>query len=108
GVSSVWSRLAHVPGHAGTAQRRTRQSDRNGIFSRDNADTDCSAQPDTIFRKHRFVFVESLRKVVDELADVFIEVVVSIVGHAADAPRVTRQTRAKLSLKYFQDLFALA
>ena len=47
-------------------------------------------------------------KVVDELADVFVEIVVSIVGHAADAPRMTRQTRAKLSFEDLQNLFAFA
>jgi hypothetical protein len=56
--------------------------------------------------RHRFVFVESLREVVNELADVFIEVVVSIVWHAADAPRVTRQAGAKLSFEDLQNLFA--
>ena len=74
----------------------------------DNADANSAAQPDAILGKHRFVLVEPLREVVDELAHVFIEIVVSIVWHAADAPRVTRQSRAKLPFENLQNLFAFA
>src|SRR6185437_10576175 len=58
-------------------------------------------------RPHGFVLVDSLRQVVDELPDVSIEIVVSIVRHTADAPCVTRQARTKLSLENLQNLFAL-
>ena len=101
GIRRIRSRLANVPGHARTAQRRTGQTDRNRFFAGDHADADRAAQPDAILRKHGFIFIKPLGKVVDEAPHVGVEIVVSIVGHAADAPGMTsqdaRQTVARKS-----------
>ena len=59
-----------VPRDTRTTQSRSRQSDRDRFFDRNHTDANRATKPDSIFRKHRFVFIKALRKVVDELANV--------------------------------------
>src|SRR5207253_10209631 len=90
------------------AQRRTRQADRDRIFAGNDADAHRATQPNAILREHGLVFIEPLWKISDEATHVAFEIIVSIVGHAADAPGVASKPRAELSLENLQNLFALA
>ena len=101
GVGSIRTRLAYVPCDARTTQRRTRKPDGNRVFRRDDADADRPSEPDTILRKERLVLVHALREISGETSHVFGEAFVGVVRHPANAPRVTSEARAELSLEDF-------
>src|SRR5678816_599676 len=108
GICGIWTRLAHIPRYAGTAQRRAGKTDGNGFFTRDDSDSHRATQPDAVLRKDCFILIKPLGEVADKTSDVGAKVVIGVIRHPANSPGVTRETRAKLSFKDFQNLFALA
>src|SRR6185503_739804 len=89
GISGIRPRLANVPGHTRTAQRRPRQAYGDRIFTGNHADAHGATQPDAIFRKHCLVFIEATSDVSNKAPHISFKIVVSVVGHSADAPGVT-------------------
>src|SRR5215204_4320020 len=90
GVGRVGARLAYVPRDARAAQGGAGEPDGDGVRGRDDADADRPPQPDAVLREERLVLVDAVREVIDELLHVLREALVGVVGHPADAPRVTR------------------
>src|SRR5215213_5642300 len=108
GVGRVRPRLAYVPRDARATERRAGEPDCYRVGGGDDADSDRAPEPDSVLGEHRLVLFEAVREVVHEALHVLGEALVSVVRHAADAPRVRRQSRAELLLENLQNLLALA
>ena len=100
--------LAAVLRHAGAAQRRTGQTDRDRLEARDHADALRPLEPDAVVRQQLLVLADLLLHESAELADLLVPAGRDVERKSADAHRVVGQPRAAVLLEEVEDQLALA
>src|SRR5258708_30421725 len=86
--------LAHVARDAGSAQRRTAETEADRFRTRDDADAARPLEPDAVVRQQLFVLVDLRVHDAAELQDLLVEAGRDVERQAADAHRVVREPRA--------------
>ena len=107
-VRGVGLVLPDIVFHARSAKRRPRETDRDGVFSRDHADALGPLQPDAVIRQELLVVDELLRQDVAERQHLLVPAGRNVERQPTDAHRVVREPGAAELLEEVKDQFALA
>src|SRR5438067_7789879 len=94
GVRRVRLCLAKIPFDPRSAQRWSRHAQIDGFLPRNNANSTRAADPNTVLRQLRFVFIDVLREVLHERANLILEALINFVLRATDAEHMRRQPRS--------------